>query len=92
MSRCTIRLACAWATASSDVEEQAQARLDVESRAVAVAVDRLALDVLEHEVGLAGRRHAGVEELRDVRVGEAGRGCCPRAGSAPRRRGRRGSR
>ena len=39
---------------------------------VAVAVDVLAVDVLEHEIGLAGRRDAGIDEVRDVRVGQAG--------------------
>ena len=31
---------------------------------------RCPFDVLEHEIGLARRRHAGVEEMRDVRMRE----------------------
>ena len=52
------------------VEEQADARLDAEPLLVAEAVDVPALDVLEHEVRLAGGRDAGVDEARDVRMGE----------------------
>ncbi len=41
-----------------------------ERSAVAVRVDRLALDVLEDEVRLARAGDAGVEQAGDVRVGE----------------------
>ena len=50
------------------VEEQAEPRLDAERALVAVAVDGLAVDVLEHEIGLAGLRDAGVDEVGDVRM------------------------
>ena len=72
-----------------DVEEQADARLDAEPLVVAVAIDVLAVDVLEHQVGLTGARHAGVDQPRDVRVREPGEDRSPRGGSAPPRRGRR---
>jgi len=54
------------------VEEQADARLDPEALRVAVAVDLLALDVLQHEIGLTRRRDARIDEMRDVSVGEPG--------------------
>ncbi len=54
------------------VEEQTQARLDVEVLAVAVTVDLLALDVLEHEIGLTRRRYARVDQTRNVRMCKAG--------------------
>ena len=69
-SRCTTRLACACATAASTPRNRADARLDAERVLVAVAIDRLAVDVLEDEVGLAARRDAGVDQPRDVRVGQ----------------------
>ena len=53
-----------------DFGEKAQARFDAEAPHVAMAVDRLAFDVLEHEVRLPGRRHASVEQARDVWIGE----------------------
>ncbi len=53
------------------VEEEAKPRLDAETAAVAVAIYRLALDVLEDEIRLSGRRHSGVEEARDVGIGKA---------------------
>ena len=55
-----------------DVQEQADALLDAEPLVVAEAIDVLAVDVLEHQVGLAGARHAGVDQPRDVRVGQPG--------------------
>ena len=71
-SRCTIRLACAWATASSTSRNRRRRASMPERVLVAIAVDGLAVDVLEHEIRLAGRRDAGVDEVRDVRVGEPG--------------------
>ena len=64
------------------VEEEAQPRLDAEAVRVAVAVDRLALDVLEHEVGLA--RAA----TRPRRARRAMCGCVRRARMLPSRRKR----
>ena len=53
-----------------DVDEQADPAVDVEGEALAVAVDVLAFDVLEDQVGLAHRGHAGIDQVRDVRVGQ----------------------
>jgi hypothetical protein len=50
------------------VEEEPHAGRDVERPLVAPAVDRLALDVFEHQVRLAGLRDAGIDQLGDVRV------------------------
>ena len=50
------------------VEKQAQARLHAERVLVAVAVDGLPIDVLEHEVRLAIRGDTGVGEAGDVRM------------------------
>ena len=52
------------------VEEEPQPRVHVEPVLIAVPIDRLAVDVLEHEIRLAGRRHARIEQLRDVRMRE----------------------
>ena len=49
-----------------DAQEQFEAPAQVEAVAVAVAVDRLAFDVLHHEVGPAGARQAEVVDLADV--------------------------
>ena len=71
MSRWTIRLACACATASSTSRKR-RSRASIAERAlVAVAVDGLPVDVLEDQIGLAGRRDAGVDEVRDARMAEA---------------------
>ena len=51
-----------------DLEEQLQAAGDVEPARVGMAVDRLALDVLEDEIRLAGAGHACVEQAGDVRM------------------------
>ena len=61
------------------VEEQAQPPLDGDRGALAVPIDRLPVDVLEHEVGLAGLRDAGVDEMGDVRMAKPRRGWCLRA-------------
>src|SRR5262249_55450774 len=53
-----------------NVEKEAEPLLDPEAAVPAIGVDRLALDVLEHEVGLAGCGHAGVEEPGDVGIGQ----------------------
>jgi hypothetical protein len=52
------------------VEKQPDPLFDAEAFFVAIAVDVTAVDVLEHQVGLAGRRHAGVDQPRDVRMSE----------------------
>ncbi len=51
----------------NNIQEQAQPRLDVQGTYIAPAVDRFAVDVFEHQVGLPGH-HACVEQARDVRV------------------------
>ena len=68
MSRCTTRCACAWATARQDAQKQTDARGDVELTIVAVGVDVLAFDVLEDDIGLAGWRDAGVDQVGDRRM------------------------
>ena len=70
MSRCTIRFACACATAASTSRNRRMRASTPGRRCVAVAIDALAVDVLEHEVGLAERRDAGIEEVRDVRMAQ----------------------
>ena len=57
----------------ADLAEEAQALVDREAAAVAVLDQRLALDVLHDEVGLAAIRRAAVEEARDVGMLEGGR-------------------
>jgi len=55
-----------------DGEEKPEPRRDVEPARVAVGVDMLALYVLQHEVRLTGRGHAGIDEPGDVRVRQPG--------------------
>ena len=55
-----------------DVQEQADAILDAEPLVVAEAIDVLAVDVLEHQVGLTGARDPGVDQPGDVGVGQPG--------------------
>ena len=52
------------------VEEKTKTRRDVERLPVAVAVDLLAFDVLQHDVRLARRGHARVQEPGDVGMRE----------------------
>jgi hypothetical protein len=52
------------------LHEQADALLDAQALRVGMAVDALAVDQLEHEVGLAVGRDAGIEHAGDVRVGQ----------------------
>ncbi len=61
------------------VEKETQSGGDAEPPSVAIAVDVLACDVLQHEIRLAGGGDARIEQTRDVRVGQAVR--CPRAGT-----------
>ena len=70
-SRCTIEIGVRVRDGRQHVEEQPHARLDVEAAVVAVAIDVLALDVLEHEIRLPAGGDAGVDQPRDVRVREA---------------------
>ena len=54
------------------VEEQAQPPLDGDRGGLAVLIDRLPVDVLEHEVGLAGLRDPRIDEMGDVRMAKPG--------------------
>ena len=53
------------------VQEEPQAGLDGQRALVAVAVDALPVDVLQHEVRLPRRGDARVDQLGDVRVVQA---------------------
>src|SRR6201996_5981909 len=52
------------------LEEEPKSRIDVKARFIAVLIDRLTVDVLEHEIGLACSGNTGVDEFGDVRIGE----------------------
>ena len=52
------------------VQKQRETLRQRQSMGPAVLVDRLALDVLENQVGLPVLAHAGIEEPSDVGVGE----------------------
>ena len=54
------------------VEEETETGLDPQRVLVAIAVDALTVHVLEDEIRLARSRHARIDEVRDVRVGEPG--------------------
>ena len=90
-SRWTTRLRVRVRHGGEHVEEEPQAGRDVEGSVVAPAVDRLALDVLEHQVGLAGLGDAGIDQLGDVGVLQTreDRALAAEAGRRPRRPGAR---
>ena len=71
MSRCTIRLACAWATALSTSRKTRTRAPDVQGVVVTVAIDRHAVHVLQYEKRLTRFGDAGVNQLRDVRMDDA---------------------
>ena len=50
------------------VEKQPDTRFDTELAAIAVAVDVVALNVLEDEIGLSGLRYSGIDQFGDIRV------------------------
>ena len=52
---------------AADIEEQLQALAQSELLAIAVAIERLAVHVLHHEVGIALVGLARVDQPRDVR-------------------------
>ena len=62
---------CAAATASSTCRNSSTRSRTPSERAVAPAVDVLALDQLEHEIRLAARGDAGVEQLGDAGLAQA---------------------
>ena len=51
-----------------DAQKQTDPRRDVEATIVTVDVDVLAFDVLEDDIGLAGWRDAGVDQVGDRRM------------------------
>ena len=57
---------------AADVDEQAQARRDVEPVAIAVRRDRQTVDVLHHEIRELSFGRTAVEQLRDVRMTQRG--------------------
>ena len=57
---------------AADVQEQLQARAQVELLPIAIAIERLAMHVLHDEVGLAFLGFAGIDQPRDVGVIQAG--------------------
>src|SRR5437660_75749 len=50
------------------VQKQADPRFQAKHALVTVLVDSLALDVLENQIGLAGRGQAGIDQFRYVRM------------------------
>ena len=48
------------------VEKQPDSRFDVEPVLVAIAVDVIALNVLENEIRLSGVRHSGIDQFGDI--------------------------
>ena len=82
MSRWTTRFACAWETAAATSRSRRRRASTLEPPRVAVAVDALAVDVLEDEIGLPpggdARRRAGARRA----------GCTSRARIEPSRRNR----
>ena len=68
MSRCTTRCACAWATAVRTLRNRRTRAGTSRLTIVAVGVDVLAFDVLEDDIGLAGWRDAGVDQVGDRRM------------------------
>ncbi len=80
-SRCTIRLAWAWLTASHTCANMRSRARSGDVVLAAVVGDRLAVDVLEREVGLAVAADAGIQQARDVGMRQA-RQDLPLAGEA----------
>ncbi len=54
-----------------DVEKHANTIAHTQPLAVAVRIDRLAGDVFQHEIRLADRRHAGIDDPGDLGVRQA---------------------
>src|SRR6185436_11487551 len=57
---------------SEHVQEEPDTRVDPQASLHDELVDGLSLDVLEHQVWLAARRDAGIEQSGDSRVSESG--------------------
>src|SRR3970282_1264848 len=58
----------------TDIEEEAQPRIDRQALLIAIPIDRRAFDVLHHEIQTAVRRDAAVDQRGNVRMLEAGQG------------------
>ena len=56
---------------AADIEEQLQPLAQPELLPIAIAIQRLAVHVLHHEVGIAFLGFARVDQARDVRVIQA---------------------
>ncbi len=54
------------------IEKEPHTRIDREPIRVAISIDRLAINVLEHEIRLTDLGDAGIDEMRDVRMRELG--------------------
>ena len=70
-SRCTTRFWCAYWTAPQISRNSCSRSRSAELLAIAVAIERLAVHVLHHEVGIAFLGFARVDQARDVRVIQA---------------------
>src|SRR5262249_3443524 len=55
-----------------NVEKETQPRIDAQRALVAESVEAHACDVFEDEIRLAGRRDAGVDQTRDMRMRQTG--------------------
>ena len=92
-SRCTTRLRCAYCDRGADDAKELEALAHRQVATVAVAVERLALDVLHDEVGQPVVGGAAVEQPGDVGMLEAGQDLplAAKVTDASRRRPRRES-
>ena len=68
MSRWTIRLAWACATAANTSRKRRTRALHIELVLVAIPIDRFAINVFEDEIRLAIGGNAGIEEVGNVRM------------------------
>nr|WP_174839751.1 hypothetical protein [Solimonas terrae] len=58
------------ADGGADLQEQGDARRQIELPGVAPAIDAIALDILDCQIELAARQDAGIEQTRDVAMRE----------------------
>src|SRR5262249_22128282 len=49
-----------------NVKKQPQAGTDVKLLQITIAIDVIAFDVLKHQIGLAGTRYTGVDQVGDI--------------------------
>src|SRR5215472_5466489 len=52
------------------IEEEADSCFNAECAVVAIAIDMIALDVLEHQIRLSARGYASIYQFGDMRVGQ----------------------